>query len=197
MNITYSARHHFMYGISLIMAPLLQAVSSFFWINGEYGVTGGTILVFSMIFWIPALISLFSLVKDRFPNYAAWGLLVAIYGFISGVNFGFAGVFTEVFNIAHEKYIQELAKYPIASNLLLFQAGPLAPLSLIVLGIVLLRNKTVDFKIALLIIIGGIAFPISRISRIEWVAHIADLLLFVPLSILGMKILLYRTINQR
>ena len=68
-----------MYGISLILAPLLQATSGFFWINGEYGVTGGTILVLSMVFWMPALITLFGFVKDRMPNYAAWGLLIAIF----------------------------------------------------------------------------------------------------------------------
>jgi len=38
-----------MFGTSLILAPLLQAVSTFFWNGGEYGVTGGTILIFSMI----------------------------------------------------------------------------------------------------------------------------------------------------
>ena len=184
-----------MYGLSLIAAPLLQAISSFFWVNGEYGVTGGTILVFSMIFWIPALVAVFNLVKDRLPNYAAWGLLIAVYGFISGACFGFTGVYAEVFNISHERYIQEFAKYPVASNLLLFQAGPLAPLSLIVLGIVLLKIKAVDFWIASLIILGGIAFPLSRISRIEWVAHIADLLLLVPFSMLGMKILVHRKFN--
>jgi hypothetical protein len=195
MIATRSNRWHAMYGISLIAAPLLQAISSFFWINGEYGVTGGTILVFSMIFWMPALVALFSLVKDRFPNYAAWGLLIAIYGFISGVGFGFTGVYAEIFNIYHEKYIQELAKYPVSSNLLLFQAGPLAPLSLIVLGIVLMKTKTVDFRIVLLILLGGIAFPISRILRIEWAAHVADLLLLIPLSVLGIKILAHRTFN--
>ena len=185
-------RGHRMFGLSLILAPTLQALSTFFWIDGEYGVTGGTILVFSMVFWIPALILLFSLVKDRMPNYAAWGFLIAVYGFVSGVNFGFLGVLTEVFSIPHEKYIQELAKYPVSSNLLLFQAGPLAPLSLIILGFVFLYTKVVDRKIGLLIMMGGIAFPLSRISRIELAAHFADLLQLVPLAILGGKILMQR-----
>ena len=181
-----------MYGLSLILAPTLQALSTFFWIHGEYGVTGGTILVFSMVFWIPALLVLFSLVKDRMPNYAAWGFLIAVYGFVSGVNFGFLGVLTEIFSIPHEKYIQELSKYPVSSNLLLFQAGPLAPLSLVILGIVFLYTKVVDWKIGLLIMLGGIAFPISRISRTELFAHIADILQLIPLSLLGFKILIQR-----
>ena len=192
MLIPFDHRWHSMFGLSLILAPALQALSTFFWVDGEYGVTGGTILVFSMIFWIPALLVLFSLVKNKMPNYAAWGFLIAVYGFVSGVNFGFLGVLTEIFGIPHEKYIQELAKYPISSNLLLFQAGPLAPLSLVILGIVFLYTKAVDWKIGLLIMLGGIAFPFSRISRIELIAHFADVLQLIPLALLGGKILMQR-----
>jgi hypothetical protein len=62
-----------------------------------------------MISWIPALLFLFSLAASKVPTYAAWGFLVAVYGFISGVNFGFLGVLTEVFSISHEQYIQALS----------------------------------------------------------------------------------------
>src|SRR5688572_28157316 len=151
LTVPLDHRWYSMFGVSLIVAPTLQAVSTFFWIDGEYGVTGGTILIFSMIFWIPALLFLFSIVSGKMPKYAAWGFLIAVYGFVSGVNFGFLGVLTEIFSIPHEKYIQELSKFPIASNLLLFQAGPLAPLSLVILGIVFLYTRVVDWRIGLLI----------------------------------------------
>jgi len=62
-----------MYGVSLILAPLLLAISSFFWINGEYSVMGEAILALSMVFCMPAQLFLFSLLKDRIPNYANWG----------------------------------------------------------------------------------------------------------------------------
>ena len=181
-----------MFGASLIVAPLLQAVSTFFWIDGEYGVTGGTILIFSMIFWIPALVFLFSLVASKKPTYAAWGFLIAVYGFVSGVNFGFLGVLTEVFSVPHERYVHELSKYPVSSNLLLFQAGPLAPLSLVVLGLVMFFTKAVDWKIAMLIALGGILFPVSRISRVELVAHIVDAVQLIPMAVLGVQLLKYR-----
>ncbi|HZI54718.1 MAG TPA: hypothetical protein VFD56_13475 [Chitinophagaceae bacterium] len=192
MLLNFDQRWHAMFALSLILAPALQALSTFFWVDGEYGVTGGTILVFSMVFWIPALLVLFSFVKNKMPNYAAWGFLIAVYGFVSGVNFGFLGVLTEIFSISHESYIREFSKYPISSNLLLFQAGPLAPLSLVILGIVFLYTKVVDWKIGLLIMLGGIAFPLSRISRIELAAHIADILQLIPLALLGGKILMQR-----
>ena len=189
MKTAMNNRQHSMYGISLILAPLLQTISTFFWKNGEYGIAGGTILMFSIAFFIPGLVSLFSLVKDRLPNYSAWGLLIAVFGFISGANFAFLGVIAEIFNISHQSYIDGFAKYSVASNLLLFQSGPLAPLSLIILGIVLLRTKSVDSLLCILIILGGIAFPLSRISRTLWIAHTADLLLLIPLAIIGMRIL--------
>jgi hypothetical protein len=178
-----------MFSVSLIFAPLLQAVSTFYWTDGEYGVTGGTILIFSMIFWIPALIFLFSLVAYKKPTYAAWGFLIAVYGFVSGVNFGFLGVLTEVFSIPHERYIQDLSKYPVSSNLLLFQAGPLAPVSLVVLGLVMFFTKVVDWKIAMLITLGGILFPLSRISRVELIAHIADTVQLIPMAVLGIQLM--------
>lgn len=64
-----------MYGVSLILAPLLFAMSSFFWIEGEYGMVGGTILFLSMVFWMPTLIFLFGLVKDKLPTSANWGFI--------------------------------------------------------------------------------------------------------------------------
>ncbi len=169
--------------------PLASNSFKFFWVDGEYGVAGRTIPVLSIVFWIPALVCLFGLVKDKMSNYAAWGLLIAIFGFISGSNFTFVGVMSQIFSISHETYIEGFAKCPISSNLLLFQSGPLGPLSLIVLGIVLLPTKSIDKFIAILITLGGSAFPLRRISRTQWVAHITDALLLIPLSILALRIL--------
>ena len=193
LQIPFHRRWYPMFGVSLVLAPLLQAVSTFFWNDGEYGVTGGTILIFSMVFWIPALLFLFTLVGSKTPNYAAWGFLIAVYGFVSGVNFGFLGVLTDVFSISHEKYIQGLGEYPVSSNLLLFQAGPLAPLSLVVLGIVMFFTRVVDRKIALLIALGGILFPLSRISRSEVLAHISDTVQMIPMAVLGVQVVRKKT----
>ena len=187
MEVLLTRKQHKMYGVSLILAPLLQFISGFFWVNKEYGVIGGTLLVLSMFFWIPSLIALFDFIKIKFPNYAAWGLLMAIIGFISGSNFAMVGVMSDIFDISHETYLKEFENYKLSSNILLFQTGPLAPLSLLILGIVMLRTKTVDAFIAILIITGAILFPVSRISRTDWIAHVCDIFLLVPLSILGTR----------
>jgi hypothetical protein len=172
-------------GISLMIAPLLSVTSTFFWESGKYGITGGTLLTLSIVFWIMAFIALFDLLKEKMPNYASIGLLVAIYGCVSGINFGFVGVYSEVFNIDHTTYLKAAADHPLSFNLLLFWSGPLFPLSLLVLGIILISKKIVPAWVGFLICLGALAFPVSRILRIEWIAHISDALLAIPLVFIG------------
>ena len=74
----------------------------------------------------------YDLLKEKMPMYASIGLLIAIYGCVSGINFGFVGVFSEVFRIDHVTYLKAAADHPLSFNLLLFWSGPLFPLSLLV-----------------------------------------------------------------
>jgi hypothetical protein len=171
----------------LIMAPVLSTISTFFWNNGEYGTTGGTLLIMALFFWIPALDALFSLVKRTMPRYAQWGYFMALLGCISGMNFGSLGYYSEVFNISHDAYLEALTKYPISSGILLFWAGPLFPLSLFVLSVVLWRKRAAATWICICLGLAAIAFPISRIPRISLVAHIADLLFLFPMISLAIR----------
>ena len=177
-------------GFSLIVAPLWFAVSTFFWTDGEYSVPSATLIVFSMFFWIPALTGLFGLLKTRMPHYAVWGLWIAVYGCISGCCFAFLGYLTTIFNISHQDYLLALSQHPVSSQILLFATGPLFPLSLLLLGINFIRTKTVHLWIGLLFCLGAIAFPLSRIPRIEFVAHIADVLLLIPSVYIGINFLI-------
>jgi hypothetical protein len=167
-------------GFCLIVAPVLFAASTFFWQNGEYGVEAGILIIFSMFFWIPALTGLFSLIKNEMPRYAVWGLWIAVFGCISGVCFAFLGYLATIFNISHDQYLNLLSHYPITSQILLFGSGPLFPLSILVLGIILMLNGSVPVWIGILFCLAAIVFPLSRIPRVEWMAHIADLAMLVP-----------------
>jgi hypothetical protein len=177
-------------GSSFIIGPLLLGASTFFWHNGEYGVTGGAILVLSMAFWIPAFIGLFEFFKNKMPGYAHFGFMVATIGCISGANFGMVGVLLDCFRIPHDIYLKEAAKHALAFNILLFWPGPLFPLSLLVLGVNLLRKGLVPIWTSVLICLGSLLFPVSRIARMETIAHFADSLLFAPLSYLGLRYVL-------
>jgi len=78
---------------------------------------------------------------------------------------------------------------------LLFQSGPLAPLSLLVLGLVMFFTKVVDWKIAMLITLGAILFPLSRISRVDLISHIADVVQLIPMAVLGVELMKNRKVS--
>lgn len=160
--------------------------STFFWQNGEYGVIAATLVITGSIFFVPALTGIFGLLKTKMPLYYLTGLFIAIYGAcMGGIAFGLLGYFSTIFHISHQYYISTLAKYPISSGILIFWAGPLFPLSLLVLGINLIRKKAVAAWLGTLICLGAIAFPLGRIFRIEWVAHCTDLLFAIPFILIG------------
>jgi hypothetical protein len=167
-------------GFSLVAAPLLLFASSFFWSNGEYSVPCATLLILSTFFWIPAFTGLFQLIKNKMPRYSVFGLWIAVFGCISGVCFAFLGYLVSIFDIPHQTYLQTLSQYPFTSQLLLFASGPLFPLSVFFLGIIFSLKKTVPAWQALLFSFAGITFPLSRITRVVWVAHIADVLFLIP-----------------
>ena len=82
-------------------------------------------LIFSCIFWIIALTGLFELLKEKMPYYSRIGLIIAIYGYVVGINFGFIGFYSEVFNISHQTYIASVPRYSFYFNGLLFWPGRL------------------------------------------------------------------------
>jgi hypothetical protein len=137
------------------------------------------------VLWIPGLIGLFGLLCTKMPRYATLGLVVAIYGAVGGAAFSFEGLYTAAFAISQEQAIAIWSAQPLPFNLTLFWPGPLFPLSLLVLAINLTRTKTVPLWAGLLLALGAIAFPVSRIPRIEWIAHSVDLLLLIPAAYLG------------
>ncbi|WP_080057108.1 hypothetical protein [Spirosoma aerolatum] len=177
------------WGIAMIVAPLLYLISTFYWQNGEYTITGGTLMVVATVFWIPALAGLFAKLKSTMPNYASWGWLIALCGVISGNNFGMRGIYAQVFGIPKETLLHEAAIHSVSFNITMFMSGPLFPLSLLVLGIQLMRKKAVPYWVGFLLCAGAVAFPVSRIARIEWIAHVADFLLFIPIAYLGWPLL--------
>jgi hypothetical protein len=180
-------QEYFLFGICLILAPSLFFISGFYWNGLEYGVIGGTILNFGAACWIAAFIGLFNLVKNKFPVYAGWAMPVAIIGCIAGANFAMVGVHAEIFSLPHQDYLDGYAKYPLSANLLLFWTGPLFPLSLLFLSIQLIRSRDIEAWPLILIAIGSLAFPISRISRNIRIVHLADILLLIPLVHLGIR----------
>lgn len=167
--------------LCLLIGQTIETVSTFFWLDtGRHTLNGSVLVILGMVFWSVGFIGLFDMFKEKNPWYSRLGLLYAFYGCLGGIAFGFEGLYSQLMNIENIG-VESMAKFPLQMNLVLFWSGPAFPLSLVLLGIMMAVRKVQPAWIAALIIIGAIAFPASRISRIQWLAHIADITLLIPL----------------
>lgn len=178
-------------GVSLILGPLLFAASTFFWNgDGTYGVTSSTLLIIGSVFWISGLNGIFDTFRDAWPRYAAWGRLAAVYGAVcGGAAFAFQAMFMEMFDVSHDASLAALAAHPIVANVIFWGGGAAFPLSLLVLGVMLIRARTAPWWLGAMLALGGALFPVARIPRMAIVAHAVDLLMLVPAAYLGMMLL--------
>jgi hypothetical protein len=172
-------------GASLIIAPAVQALSTFFWDGHRQGLTAGVLIVIATVCWITGIVAVFRLIEPRVPRYAAIGLPAAIYGCVGGVSFAVQGMNEELFHVSHAEAVQLLNEHPPAAFFGFWIAGLFFPVSLFVLGLVLALIRAVPVATGLLISAGAIAFPISRIPREVAFAHLADLILLISFASLG------------
>jgi hypothetical protein len=186
-----------LFGLSLLLAPLLFAASSFFWTStGEYGVIGGALLVFGSLFWIVAFAALFGALRSRTPRYAVWGWLAAAYGAIcGGAAFAFQGMFVEMLGATHAESLAGLERHPIIANAIFWIGGPAFPLSLLLLGLSLARTRVAPWWAGAMLASGGALFPIARIPRIEGFAVAVDLLMLIPAAYFGFNLLRGRQLD--
>jgi len=59
----------------------------------------------------------------------------------------------------------------------------------LILGVNLMLKRSVPVLTGLLFCVAAIGFPLSRISRIEWMAHIADLAMLIPSAAIAWQML--------
>jgi hypothetical protein len=180
--------------LSLFLAPLLYALSGFFWQSDgqytQYTITSGTLLILGSIFWVFTFYILFDNLKEKMPYYSSWGLLIAVYGCLcGGVAFALRDIYTIVFHIPHQAMLDAFAQHPVFTNIVFWIGGPAFPVSLLILGIMLIRTKTTAIWAGICISLAGILFPVSRIIRIGLLAHVTDLLMLIPLAYLGWQML--------
>jgi hypothetical protein len=181
-----------LYGLSLILAPLLLALSTFFWEGEGLSYIGGIIQVYSFVFWIPALIGLLSLLRPSMPRFSVWGILLVCWVCIAGNNFGMQGIYMSSLVQAGVDSAQIVAfdeVMGVAGIFVLYMPGLLFPLTIFAISFLLWRTKAISPLFALLLCLGAIAFPASRIPRIEIIAHLADLLLLIACSGIGWQFL--------
>lgn len=174
--------------ITMVGAPLLVAVSQFFWEDGLLTPTAGWLQVLAFTCWIVAFKGMFDITRDKMPKYSAIGFLIAAYASVGGAGFGFDGIYISAMDLTSQADVTALhGEMGLPLQIALFIPGVFFPLSLLVLGIQLIRSKSVTIWVGLLLIIAAIGFPVSRIPRIEWIAHADNVLLILSHVLIAVK----------
>jgi hypothetical protein len=171
----------------LLAAPLLQAASTFFWRDGYQGVNAGALILLASVCWVVGLSGLYRALESQAPRFSAIAWPVAAYGCLGGASFGIQGLCEQLMGVDHSEAVRRLEAYPAAAFVAFWVAGPLFPLSVLALGIALTRTRMVPAAVGILLCLGAVSFPLSRIPRESLVAHAADLLLLVPFAWLAFR----------
>jgi hypothetical protein len=174
-----------LYGAAAIAAPvLLLASTAAYAAGGGLGEDqlGGTIQVYAMAAFGLALFGLSRLVEPAMPRGAAVLAVLAALGAAGGVGYGIDSLHGGVHAGAA---LDETALGPLALQL----PGLLFPVSLIVAGVALARSGAAPLWTGIVLALGGVLFPASRIPSVETLALVSDLLILVALVPVGWRIL--------
>jgi hypothetical protein len=114
-------------------------------------------------------------------------LPVAVFGAIGGVAYGVQSIHEGLFAVSHADAVDRLGEHPFAAFAVYWTCGPLFPISLFVLGLVMAKMRATPLPVGIMVSLGAVAFPLSRITREAPIAHLADLLLLLPFLYLGLR----------
>ena len=182
-------RHNSFWAFCLLAGQTIEFSSTFFWNeDGRHTATGAVFVIIGMVFWILGFVRLFEWFRLRYPWYFRIGLLYAIYGCLGGIAFGFEGLFSVIYH-TQKAGLDAYRQLPLHMNLVLFWSGPAFPISLMIMPFFLRRLHIFPTYVSGLLFAGGLAFPISRISRNIPLAHAADVLLLIPIIIISLHLI--------
>jgi hypothetical protein len=174
---------------SLVTGPVLGALATFFWEADRYGVTASVLLMCSTVAWIYGLLAVWTRIGERRPRLGVLGSLLALAGFAGGMAFSLQGFFEAIFGVSGDDSLAAAAEHPVAAAVVLWIPGPAFPLALCALGAALAWTRLAPLWLSALLIASGALFPLSRITRTEWTAHTADLLILAAFTALTLTYL--------
>lgn len=178
-------------GIAAIVGPLLLLTSTVAYIAGGNGMNdgevGGAIQVWAMIALGVAGIGLARMLESHAPRAAAVLTCLVIAGIAGGIGYGIDSIQADVHST---ESLQETES--AAAPLALQVPGLLFPVSLLTLGVMLARSGAAPKPLGVMLAIGAVMFPMSRIPDVEALAVASDAFLALALVPLGLSILGYR-----
>lgn len=175
--------------ISLIIAPLLVAISQFYWSNGVLGETAGVVQIYGFVFWVIAYQGMFEQLRPQYPRYATFGFMIAVLACVGGCFFGFEGLYNEALGISDTAAAGDLhAKFGTGRVVALLIPGVSNPLSWLVMAVMLWKaGKTLWWQ-SCIFGFAAILFPMSRIPRIPWLAHVDNALMLIAMCLISYQL---------
>ena len=173
-----------LWGRSMIAAPVLLLASTVaYTLGGGFNddSTGGVIQIFAFALWIPVLVGLTELVGRSFPRAAALLMLLGAIGLAGGFGYGLDSI--------HQAETGNSAEDFTAGPLALQLPGALFPLTMVSLGIALVKARVQPVWAGYLLAIAAILFPASRIPSVEALGIASDLLFLIALAPLGLTMM--------
>ena len=178
-------------GTAAIVGPLLLLGSTIAYVLAGDGMNegelGGAIQVWAFAAIAIGGIGLARSLEPHAPRTAALASVLVVIGAAGGVAYGIDSIQVAVFG---SESIQETdsAAAPFALQI----PGVLFPLGMVVLGVTLARTAATNRALGVLLAIGAVLFPVSRIPDVPALAILSDALLLVGLGGLGLALLARR-----
>ena len=184
-----------------ISAPLMLLVVDLFYLSGNHFATyiSSEIAVGLLMF---SVIALMLMLRPKAEKAGFIAGAIALLGTLKGTTiFAFYYLREELpksgLDAATMQAFQTATESSYQTVLWLVFPGPLFPLGLLLLGIVLLKTGTVSRVASVALILGAIVFPVGRFSGILGFVFTSDVLLIVSFISIGWQVLNSSPLNQR
>ncbi len=205
MNLSPSSnRRRIIAGMSLIgvaIGFLLEIVTGTAAVSQTGIAARGIIAVVFMLLMVAGVFGITQILRARADWLGLLGGAAVLIGQIAGVRIG---VLLQLIALS------ESGVTGIPSNLIgllvqsapavwssIFQVGIFFPLGLIMLGIALIWARPVSWLFGLLLIIGGVMFPIGRALGMDWAVIACNIILAAAFSLIGWQILSRRELWEK
>lgn len=171
-------------GAALIIAPILLAASTVAYAAGggfNDDQLGGSIQLYAMVLWFPAVLALTRLVATRFPSAAAVLTLAGAVAVAGGVGYALDSVYFAETGTTAEDFA--------AGPLVLQLPGAFFPATMLALGIAIAKAGPEHRRSGWLLAGAAVLFPASRVNGIEPLGLVADALFLLAMVPLGLRML--------
>lgn len=168
------------WSFSLVISPVLVAVAHIIAFFEGISATAGWIGVIGYTIWMLGFMGLYQLLSSKTPWFSIVGFAVSVYACVACTNFMTETVLMDAIGVSEYPERAKIRDANVIPAIFTFYLPvALFPVSLIMLGINLSVHNILSLRVAMLLIVGAVAFSISRIPRIIWLIHLDNLLMIV------------------